>query len=82
MLIIDGTEGITEQDSTLLGIVRDSGKSIIVAINKCDKLEKTDKERIKSELLRKFNFIDYAVYHYISAKNEIGIKYLIRKIIP
>tara|TARA_B100001250_G_C19805348_1_gene793031 strand:+ start:827 stop:2182 length:1356 start_codon:yes stop_codon:yes gene_type:complete len=80
VLIIDGTQGITDQDSTLLGIVRDSGKSIIIAINKCDMLEKAEKERIKSELLRKFNFIDYAEYHYISAKNEIGIKYLIRKI--
>ena len=80
VLIIDATEGITEQDSSLLGIVRDSGKSVIVAFNKCDKLEKTEKERIKSELLRKFNFIDYVEYHYISAKNETGIKYLIRKI--
>ena len=80
VLIIDATEGITEQDSSLLGVVRDSGKSIIVAINKCDKLEKTEKEKIKSELLRRFKFIDYVEYHYISAKNETGIKYLIKKI--
>jgi len=80
VLIIDGTEGITDQDSSLLGIVRDSGKSIIVAINKCDKLGKAEKERIRSELLRKFNFIDYVEYHYISAKNETGIKHLIKKI--
>ena len=80
VLIIDGTEGITDQDSSLLGIVRDSGKSIIVAINKCDKLGKAEKERIRSELLRKFNFIDYVEYHYISAKNETGIKHLINKI--
>ena len=80
VLIIDGAEGITEQDSVLLGMVRDSGKSIIVAINKCDKLGRTEKDTIKSELLRKFNFIDYVEYHYISAKKEMGIKYLIRKI--
>ena len=80
VLIIDATEGVTEQDSSLLGMVQDSGKSIIVAINKCEELGKIEKERIKSELSRKFNFIDYVEYHYISAKNNMGIKYLIKKI--
>lgn len=80
VLIIDAYEGVTEQDSSLLGMVRDSGKSVIVVVNKWEGLEKVEKERIKSELLRKFNFIDYVEYHYISAINETGIKNLIKKI--
>ena len=48
-------------------MIQDSGKSIIVAINKWDRLEKIEKDRIKSQLSRKFSFIDYVEYHYISA---------------
>ena len=80
ILVIDAIEGVTEQDSTLLGMIQDSGKSIIVAINKCDGLEKIEKDRIKSQLSRKFSFIDYVEYHYISALNGTGINSLFKKI--
>ena len=80
ILVIDAIEGVTEQDSTLLGMIQDSGKSIIVAINKWDGLEKIEKDRIKSQLSRKFSFIDYVEYHYISALNGTGINSLFKKI--
>ena len=80
ILVIDAIEGVTEQDSTLLGIIQDSGKSIIVAINKWDGLEKIEKDRIKSQLSRKFSFIDYVEYHYISALNGTGVNSLFKKI--
>ena len=80
ILVIDAIEGVTEQDSTLLGMIQDSGKSIIVAINKWDRLEKIEKDRIKSQLSRKFSFIDYAEYHYISALNGTGVNSLFKKI--
>ena len=80
ILVIDAIEGVTEQDSTLLGMIQDSGKSIIVAINKWDGLEKIEKNRIKSQLSRKFSFIDYVEYHYISALNGTGVNSLFKKI--
>ena len=80
ILVIDAIEGVTEQDSTLLGMIQDSGKSIIVAINKWDGLEKIEKDRIKSQLSRKFSFIDYVEYHYISALNGTGVNSLFKKI--
>lgn len=80
VLVVDAAEGITEQDSSLLGMIRDSGKSVIVAINKWEKLGKIEKNEVKSQLTRKFCFIDYAEYHYISALNGTGIEHLIKKI--
>ena len=80
ILVVDATEGITEQDSSLLGMIRDSGKSVIVAINKWEKLGKIEKDEVRSQLTRKFCFIDYAEYHYISALNGIGINNLFKKI--
>ena len=80
ILVIDAIEGVTEQDSTLLGMIQDTGKSIIVAINKWDGLEKIEKDRIKSQLSRKFSFIDYVEYHYISALNGTGVNSLFKKI--
>ncbi len=73
ILVIDATEGVTEQDSTLLGMIEDSGKSCIIAVNKLDGMEASDKERVKSELSRKFSFIDYAINHDISALHGTGV---------
>ena len=50
ILVVDATEGITEQDSSLLGMIRDSGKSVIVAINKWEKLGKIEKDEVRSQL--------------------------------
>lgn len=73
ILVIDAREGVTEQDSTLLGMIEDSGKSAIIAVNKLDGMETADKDRVKSELSRKFAFVDYAKYHDISALHGTGV---------
>ncbi|MEM6998685.1 MAG: ribosome biogenesis GTPase Der, partial [Pseudomonadota bacterium] len=80
ILVIDATEGVTEQDSTLLGMIEDSGKSAIITINKLDGMEASDKERVKAQLDRKFAFIDYAVYHDISALHGTGVGNIFKSI--
>ena len=80
ILVIDASEGVTEQDSTLLGMIEDSGKSVIIAVNKWDGMEMSDKERVKSQISRKFSFIDYAQYHYISALHGTGVGNLFKSI--
>ena len=80
ILVIDASEGVTEQDSTLLGMIEDSGKSVIIAVNKIDGMEASDKERVKSQLSRKFAFVDYAKYHYISALHGTGVGNLFKSI--
>jgi len=73
ILVLDATEGVTDQDSTLLGMIEDSGKSVIIIINKVDGIKAEDKERVKAQLDRKFVFVDYAVHHDISALHGTGV---------
>lgn len=80
ILVVDASESVTEQDSTLLGMIEDSGKSVIIAVNKWDGMETSDKERVKSLLSRKFSFVDYAQYHFISALHGTGVGNLFKSI--
>ena len=73
MLILDAHAGITEQDASLLGIIADSGKALIIAINKWDNLDSAKKSSIKTQLDYKLGFVDYACIHYLSALHGNGI---------
>jgi len=73
VLVLDAQEAITEQDATLLGLIADSGKALIIAVNKWDDLEVSHKARIKTQLDRKLGFLDYACIHFISALHGSGV---------
>ncbi len=73
ILVLDAHEAITEQDATLLGLIVNSGKALIIAINKWDGLELSHKNRIRAQLDRKLGFIDYACIHFISALHGSGV---------
>ena len=73
ILVLDAQEAITEQDATLLGLIADSGKALIIAVNKWDGLEVSHKTSIKAQLDRKFRFLDYACIHFISALHGSGV---------
>jgi len=73
VLVLDAHEAITEQDASLLGLIVDSGKALIIAVNKWDGLEASERNRIKAQLDRKLGFIDYACIHFISALHGSGV---------
>ena len=73
ILVIDAHDGVTEQDANLLGMVVDSGKSLIITVNKWDGLDQTTRSRVRGEIERKLGFIDYACTHYISALHGSGV---------
>ena len=73
VLVLDAHEAVTEQDATLLGLIVDSGKALIIAVNKWDGLEISERTRIKAQLDRKLGFIDYACVHFISALHGSGV---------
>jgi len=73
VLVLDAQEAITDQDATLLGLIADSGKALIIAVNKWDGLEESHKAKIKAQLDRKFRFLDYACIHFISALHGSGV---------
>ncbi len=76
LLIIDAREGITDQDLSLLGFILESGRSLVLAVNKWDGLDNDVKDRIKSELDRRLGFIDFARIHFISALHGTGVGHL------
>lgn len=73
LLTIDAREGITDQDLSLLGFILNSGRSLVIAVNKWDGLDTDVKEDIKRELDRRLGFIDFARLHFISALHGTGV---------
>lgn len=70
VIVIDATEGVTEQDAKIAGIAHERGKGIIIAVNKWDAIEKNDKTIYKhTERIRQIlSFMPYAEILFISAK--------------
>ncbi len=73
ILVIDATEGITDQDLGLLGFVIDAGKALVVAVNKWDGLTAHHKEEVKRTLNYRLQFAEFATVHYISALHGTGV---------
>lgn len=70
VLVIDATEGITDQDAKIAGIAHDRGKGMIIAVNKWDAIEKNDKTIYKftEEIRNKLSYMPYAELIFISAQ--------------
>ncbi|MDU8924158.1 ribosome biogenesis GTPase Der [Pasteurellaceae bacterium LIM206] len=73
LLTIDAREGISDQDLSLLGFILNAGRSLVIVVNKWDGLDQDIKDRVKSELDRRLNFIDFARVHFISALHGSGV---------
>lgn len=76
ILVMDAREGIVDQDLHLMGQVIDSGRALVVALNKWDGLESEQKDYIKTELDRRLRFVDFADVHFISALHGTGVGHL------
>ncbi|MBQ3004652.1 MAG: ribosome biogenesis GTPase Der [Clostridia bacterium] len=70
VIMIDATEGFTEQDSKVAGIALEEGKACIIAVNKWDLVEKDGKtmDKFRKDLMKDFAFMSYAPIIFISAK--------------
>ncbi len=75
VIMIDGTEGFTEQDSKVAGIAHEMGKGCIIAVNKWDIVEKDGKtmDQMRKKLMDDFSFMSYAPIIFISAKEGIRL---------
>lgn len=69
ILMIDASEGVSEQDAKIAGIAHERGRGIIIAVNKWDAIEKDDKTiyKYRDEIFRTLSFIPYAEVIFISA---------------
>jgi len=81
VFVLDGSAGIGEQDLSLLGFVLESGRSLVLAFNKCDLLTTIERDALKSTLSYRLNFLQFAKVHYISALKDFGIGAVFRSIV-
>jgi GTP-binding protein len=73
ILLIDGSEGLVDQDLHLLGHCVDAGRALVLAVNKWDGLDDDQRDWVRREVDRRLRFVDYADTHYISALHGSGV---------
>lgn len=73
LLMFDAQAGITNQDASLLGLVTQKNKPLILVINKWDSVDHYQKQEIKRLLKVKLTFVDCSIVHYISALDGRGV---------
>ncbi len=73
LMVIDAQIGISEQDLHLLGFILESGKALIIAVNKWDGLSKEQRIHVKKELDRRLQFVQFAKLIFISALHGTGV---------
>ncbi|KTD52442.1 GTP-binding protein EngA [Legionella rubrilucens] len=80
LMLLDAREGLTEQDMHLLGFIVESGKALVIVVNKWDGLEDSHKEHVKDELARRLHFVQFAKTRFISALHGSGVGLLFNDI--
>lgn len=72
-LVLDASEGLTDQDMSLIGDVLEQGRALVLVVNKWDGLSEDQRASVKSELDRRTGFLDFAETHFISALHGSGV---------
>ncbi|AUL15223.1 ribosome biogenesis GTPase Der [Bordetella bronchiseptica] len=80
LLMIDAQAEVSEQDAHIAGFVLETGRAVVVAINKWDGLDSDQRERIEREFQRKLRFLGFARMHTISALKGQGVKPLLKSV--
>ncbi|MGD8925655.1 MAG: ribosome biogenesis GTPase Der [Thioalkalispiraceae bacterium] len=73
LMLLDASEGVTDQDASLIGFVNETGRALVIAINKWDGLTSDQRDKVRRELDLKLPFINYAKQHFISALHGSGV---------
>lgn len=73
LMVLDAQQGVGEQDATLAGHVLESGRALILVVNKWDGLTQDQREWVKIEIERKLPFLGFARHHFISALHGSGV---------
>ena len=81
ILVIDAQQGITDQDAHLLGFILDTGRALVIAVNKWDGLTPDQRDRVKTELDRRLKFCEFAQVLYVSALHGTGVGNLFKPVL-
>ena len=80
ILITDAKQGIVEQDLHLLGYVIETGRALVIGINKWDGMDEAAKDKVRLDIRRRFAFVDFANIHFISALHGSGVGELYKSV--
>jgi GTP-binding protein len=80
VLLIDAPVGLVDQDMHMLGFALESGRALVIAVNKWDGLSEDQKEKVRVAIDRKLPFLDWADIHFISAKHGTNVGHLYESI--
>ena len=80
VLMLDATEGLTDQDTTLLGHILQQGRALVIAMNKWDGMEEYDRKQVLSEMDRRLQYVPWARQIRLSALHGSGLKELYRAV--
>jgi GTP-binding protein len=80
ILLLDARAGVGEQDATLAGHVVESGRALVIAVNKWDGLAGDEREAVRRTLSRKLGFLDFAATHFVSALHGSGVGLLLDEV--
>ena len=73
VLMLDASQDVSDQDAHIAGFIVESGRALVIAVNKWDVVDSYRREQIKLDINRKLNFLGFARLHFISALNGEGI---------
>ncbi|MFN3829734.1 GTP-binding protein [Tepidimonas ignava] len=81
LLLLDATEGVTEQDAHIAGFILDSGRSVVLAVNKWDAVDEYQRQLVQRSIEARLGFLKHAPLHFISARQRVGIQALFTSIV-
>ena len=81
VLLIDATQGVTDQDAHIAGYILESGRSVVLGINKWDAVDDYQRQMLERSIETRLSFLKFAPLHFISAQKRQGLEPLWKSII-
>lgn len=73
VLLLDATQGVTDQDAHIAGYILESGRAVVLAMNKWDAVDSYQREQVERQMENRLSFLKFAPLHLISAKKRQGL---------
>ena len=73
LLLLDAEQGVTDQDAHIAGFILESGRAVVLAINKWDAVDAYQREQVERQIETRLAFLKFASLHLISAKKRQGL---------
>ncbi len=80
ILVLDAQQDISDQDAHIAGFIVESGRALVVAVNKWDGLDTYKRDQVKTEIETRLKFLEFANFHYVSALKGLGLSAVFRSV--